>query len=106
MDYDEEKITGKIREGLDSIDQSVPVNTPDISKFREMIAVVESRKLAKERKEAVLFVVLASVIITIEVYAFNQSINFFAALQSFAFITVIAVLVNWFKSKRKKVTTI
>ena len=106
MDYNEDKIIGKIKEGLSSLDQSVPVNTPDISKFREMVTLAENRKREKAKKEVIIFVVLASIIITLEVYAFNQSIIFFAVLQSFAFCTVLVVLHNWLKNRRKKVKTI
>ena len=106
MNYNEEKIIGKIKEGLSSLDQSVPVNTPDISKFREMVTLAENRKREKAKKEVIIFVVLASIIVTLEVYAFNQSIIFFAALQSFAFTAVIVVLLNWLKNRRKKVKTI
>jgi high-affinity K+ transport system ATPase subunit B len=106
MNYNEEKIIGKIKEGLSSIDQLVPVNTPDISRFREMVTFVENRKRQKAKKEVIIFVVLAFIIITFEVYACNQSIIFFVALQSFAFTAVIAVLLNWLKNRRKKVKTI
>lgn len=106
MDNNDEKIIGKIKEGLDSIDQSIPTDTPDISKFREMVTLVENKKQEKAKKEAIIFVVLASIIITFEVYAFNQSIIFFAALQSFAFCSVLVVLFSWIRNKYKKVKAI
>jgi hypothetical protein len=104
--YNDEKIAKEIKEGLDFIDQKIPVNTPDMARFRKMVADGEYNKQKKAKKETIIFVLTAVMALVIETYTFNQSILFFFIIQGFAFTSFLIWVLNWFIRGHKKVKSI
>jgi hypothetical protein len=92
---EDEKIINEIKQGLAFIDTESTVTTPDIARFRRMIAQVEDKKQKKTKRETIIFVLVAAITISVETYASNQSILFFIAINCFAFSASIIGLVNW-----------
>jgi hypothetical protein len=86
-DKRDEIIINNIKKSLDLID-SMEVNTPDMGFFRNMVAQAEEKKKAKSKRETIIFIISAIIILSLETYAFNQSQMIFLLVQVGAFLSI------------------
>lgn len=103
---EDEKIINDIKEGLDFIEAKISVNTPDIARFRRMVTQVEDKKQKKSKREIIIFVLIAAITLSVETFAFNQSILFFIIIQAIAFTSFIIGILNWVIRGNRKVKAI
>ena len=102
-EQEKDKIIDKIRQGLDSLDREITVETPDLTRFRQMVSEVTEKKQQKERKEFLLFTAFAALLLGFEFFAFSRSPLFFVAMQSIAFVSCMGGLFYWVRKEHKKV---
>lgn len=99
----DERIVNQIINTMNNIDKEVEVKIPDISVFRNMVAQVEAKKQKKDKRDTIIFAIVAFAALTIETFAFNQSIIFFIAVQGLACSAFIIALLSWLIKARRKV---
>lgn len=74
-------IEKKVRKGLEQLDQATTIRTPEMGHFRQMVARVEEKRKARERRETLLFFLCTVIILSAETYAFSRSFTFFVIVQ-------------------------
>lgn len=105
MNKFDEKIIKEIKASLDYTESTIEVKIPDMSEFRNLVSQVDCKKQKKDRRDAIIFVIVATVALSIETLAFNQSITFFIAVQVMAFTSFIIGTLSWYLRTFRKVKT-
>jgi len=102
-EVNDEVMIKNIIEAMDSLESKIPVKTPDLGQFREMVNRIEEKKRSRQRKETYLFMLFAFTILAIEVFSFSKSPVFFIAVQISAVISIPLSLFIWYKHQCKQV---
>jgi len=103
MNKFDEKIVSEIKASLNLTESMVDAKVPDMSVFRDLILQADCKKQSKNRRDTIIFVLIAAVALSIETFAFNQSIVFFIALQGMAFTSFLICILSMYLRTRRKV---
>ena len=80
----EKNVIEKISGGINFVDNNVKINKPDINHFRQLVFIVEEKKVQKLKKETFIFSLFALVILSAEMFAFSNSFLSFIVVQVLA----------------------
>lgn len=97
MENEDGKIIEQIKAAMDAVEDSLPVNKPEIGDFKLLVSQVEEKKRYWKNIELFLFLLVAITVLGVSTGTLIFNITLFMCLQAAAFVIIPISILIWFK---------